>query len=276
MKLAANMRDLLVRKPEYAALDPAQAPYSATPTPENSIKAPHLVLTAVFPADRGTPMVGQEVDLVNVRGIVAAVTLADVGIPRALRPFTPAICVESEVRFNSRNSVRRYLEAHYGTFSRHLQVCAGCFERRVLLLESQPETRPETTAEQGRITAKLAQTVNELSRKVSLTPPDLLPAVSGNVRMALSLLISSDKAEASETALDLAKRLVRAHGLELLVTPPLLIESFPINDFKVTFITFKVTCITFKVICITFKVICITFKVICITFEVTCITFKVT
>lgn len=230
MRLTAHMHLFLLKKPVLAALDLAgggAGPATAQPA---AVHMPQLEISAVFPAGRGTPMLGRDVELVSARGIVAAVAHKGAEIPLALRPFTPAVYMETGAVFTSLADVQKYLERNHTSISRQLLSLADCFERRILLVDPCTDASGKNTTEQGRITARLAQTARELSLNVCRTPPNLLPPVSGNVRMALSLLITKDKADAAAEALSLAERLLRAHGLVLHMTRPEFVESFPIRE----------------------------------------------
>lgn len=110
----------------------------------------------------------------------------------------------------------------------------GCQEIRVALMrpEGATEGGPGPSQQEARMTARLAQTVTGLSRRTRLTPPALRPRWSGEVRLALSLLLGPGALPEVYRALALGRALARPLELSLMVTNPGPAESFPLTGWN--------------------------------------------
>jgi|GEM_PF-4107002 len=147
-----------------------------------------------------------------------------------LQPYTPVARILAEPVFPSAEAVAQTLCEQEEYLLNELWSRAAFAERRIVLTTTAPvAAEPGLTGSQARLVARLAETVREVSSKVCLTPPSLTRRASGSVHMALSLLVEARQMQTTDHALELAGRMMTAHGLTLSVTPSGPVESFPLR-----------------------------------------------
>ena len=202
-----------------------------------------LVVRALFLSGRGVPQLPSSYRLIGDGRLTAiacefqAAQMAGHSLPPGVACYPGIVPLRPEPQFDSVAAVRRALQRTEHQVFASLSSRAACFEQRVLLDEldgpvTDGPSSQRKAEEQSRMIAKFAQTITDLSQRVCLTPRQLLPAVRGEVRMALSLMVDDRATAAAEQEMNLAARLARAHGLRLRVSPPGPLESFPLSGWS--------------------------------------------
>jgi len=185
-----------------------------------------LYLVALAPADAPLPQAPQGCRWLTHDGIAGLACSgqpdADTFSRRLLWQLPGATPIDPQPVRIDLARLGRVFEEQSAALNRVLSRRAHCAEYRITVSgAAQPVD--------FRLFAKVAQDLAALSRELCATPTELVPNVAGDVVIALSLILHSDRIGRLVRVLDDARQLAEFRGLSLRVIGPDALRSFPLT-----------------------------------------------